>query len=86
MYPSTNSAALCEGAHLLRSNISDWRDDQLWKAYIQLTRAEAAFRIPLSVSLGLPISQLCIDLPRRAAKRLFPVFSALSCACARRRL
>jgi hypothetical protein len=24
-----------------RSNISDWRDDQLWKAYIQLTQAEA---------------------------------------------
>ena len=40
-----NWAALSEGAYLLRSNISDWRDDQLWKAYIQLTQAEAAFRI-----------------------------------------
>jgi transposase len=38
-------AALAEGAYLLRSNISGWRDDQLWKAYIQLTQAEAAFRI-----------------------------------------
>src|SRR5229473_439226 len=38
-------AALSEGAYLLRSNISDWSDQQLWKAYIQLTRAEAAFRI-----------------------------------------
>ena len=38
-------AALSEGAYLLRSNISDWRDEQLWKAYIQLTQAEAAFRI-----------------------------------------
>jgi transposase len=40
-----NSAALSEGAYLLRSNISDWSDRQLWKASIQLTQAEAAFRI-----------------------------------------
>jgi transposase len=38
-------AALSEGAYLLRSNIADWSDEQLWKAYIQLTQAEAAFRI-----------------------------------------
>jgi len=38
-------AALSEGAYLLRSNITDWSDGQLWKAYIQLTQAEAAFRI-----------------------------------------
>ncbi len=38
-------ARLSEGAYLLRSNISDWSDQQLWKAYIQLTQAEAAFRI-----------------------------------------
>ena len=38
-------AQLSEGAYLLRSNISDWSDQQLWKAYIQLTQAEAAFRI-----------------------------------------
>jgi transposase len=38
-------AALSEGAYLLRSNITDWSDEQLWKAYIQLTEAEAAFRI-----------------------------------------
>ena len=38
-------AALSEGAYLLRSNISDWSNRQLWKAYIQLTQAEAAFRI-----------------------------------------
>src|SRR5208337_1509211 len=34
-----------QGAYLLRSNIDDWTDQQLWKAYIQLTQAEAAFRI-----------------------------------------
>ena len=38
-------AELSEGAYLLRSNIEDWSDQQLWKAYIQLTQAEAAFRI-----------------------------------------
>jgi transposase len=38
-------AALSEGAYLLRSNITNWSDQQLWKAYIQLTQAEAAFRI-----------------------------------------
>jgi transposase len=38
-------ASLSEGAYLLRSNITDWSDQQLWKAYIQLTQAEAAFKI-----------------------------------------
>jgi transposase len=38
-------ADLSEGAYLLRSNIADWSDERLWKAYIQLTQAEAAFRI-----------------------------------------
>jgi transposase len=38
-------AAISEGAYLLRSNITEWSDQQLWKAYIQLTQAEAAFRI-----------------------------------------
>src|SRR5271170_4093859 len=38
-------ATLSQGAYLLRSNISDWSDHELWKAYIQLTQAEAAFRI-----------------------------------------
>ena len=38
-------AALSEGAYLLRSNVTDWSDEKLWKAYIQLSQAEAAFRI-----------------------------------------
>ena len=37
--------ALSEGTYLLRSNVTDWSDEKLWKAYIQLTQAEAAFRI-----------------------------------------
>ena len=37
--------ALSEGCYLLRSNMNDWSGEDLWKAYIQLTEAEAAFRI-----------------------------------------
>ena len=33
---------------MLRSNVSDWSDEDLWRAYIQLTEAEAAFRIQKS--------------------------------------
>lgn len=38
-------ATLSEGCYLLRSNIKGWEAEQLWQAYIQLTEAEAAFRI-----------------------------------------
>ncbi|NLX99209.1 MAG: IS1634 family transposase, partial [Rhodopirellula sp.] len=41
-------AALSEGCYLLRSNVRDWSDEELWKAYIQLTEAEAAFRVQKS--------------------------------------
>jgi hypothetical protein len=30
---------------MLRTNINDWDGERLWRAYIQLTEAEAAFRI-----------------------------------------
>jgi transposase len=38
-------AGLSEGCYLLRSNVNDWTGEELWRAYIQLTEAEAAFRI-----------------------------------------
>lgn len=38
-------ATLSGGCYLLRTNVQDWSDEDLWKAYIQLTEAEAAFRI-----------------------------------------
>jgi transposase len=38
-------AGLSEGCYLLRTNITDWSGEALWRAYIQLTQAEAAFRI-----------------------------------------
>jgi transposase len=41
-------ARLSEGIYILRSNIPDWSEEELWKTYIQLTEAEAAFRIQKS--------------------------------------
>ena len=41
-------AALKEGCYLLRSNVQDGSAEQLWRTYIQLTEAEAAFRIQKS--------------------------------------
>jgi len=34
-----------EGCYILRSNVNDWTAEELWTAYMQLTEAEAAFRI-----------------------------------------
>ena len=41
-------AELSEGCYMLRTNITDWKAGELWEAYIQLTQAEAAFRIQKS--------------------------------------
>ena len=41
-----------EGYYILRTNITDWTPESLWATYIQLTEAEAAFRIHKS-DLGL---------------------------------
>lgn len=30
---------------MLRSNVTDWSSEELWRGYMQLTEAEAAFRI-----------------------------------------
>ena len=34
-----------EGCYILRTNVHDWSAEDLWRTYIQLTDAEAAFRI-----------------------------------------
>ena len=34
-----------EGCYVLRTNILDWKPEELWRTYIQLYEAEAAFRI-----------------------------------------
>jgi transposase len=34
-----------QGCYVLRSNVADWQPAELWRAYMHLTDAEAAFRI-----------------------------------------
>jgi len=34
-----------EGCYVLRTNLRDWTSEALWRTYIQLSEAEAAFRI-----------------------------------------
>jgi transposase len=34
-------ARISEGCYLLRSNVTDWSGEELWRAYIELTEAEA---------------------------------------------
>lgn len=41
-------AQASQGCYLLRSNVTDWEPDDLWRAYIHLTDAEAAFRMQKS--------------------------------------
>jgi transposase len=38
-------AKYSEGCYVLRTNITDWDVETLWRTYVQLTDAEAAFRI-----------------------------------------
>jgi transposase len=37
-----------EGCYVLRTNVTDWKAEDLWRTYIQLSEAEAAFRIQKS--------------------------------------
>jgi len=39
---------LVPGTYILRSNVKNWSAEELWHTYIQLTEAEAAFRIQKS--------------------------------------
>ena len=48
-------AELSEGCYLLRTNIHDWKAEQLWEAYTQLTQVEAAFRIHKSDLVLRPV-------------------------------
>jgi hypothetical protein len=43
---------------LLRSNVIDWTPEELWRAYVQLTEAEAAFRVHKS-DLRQVFEELC---------------------------
>ena len=46
---------LSEGCYLLRSNVTDWSGEELWRAYIQLTEAEEAFRLHKSDLVMRPV-------------------------------
>jgi transposase len=41
----TTTSRTLEGCYLLRSNVTGWTEEMLWRTYIQLTDAEAAFRV-----------------------------------------
>ena len=41
-------AQLTEGTYILRSNVANWSHAELWRTYMQLVEAEAAFRIQKS--------------------------------------
>ena len=41
-------AELSEGTYILRSNVTEWTAEELWRTYVQLSEAEAAFRIQKS--------------------------------------
>jgi transposase len=64
---------LSAGCYLLRTNVTDWSDEELWKAYIQLTEAEAAFRIHKS---DLSIRPIWHQKEERVLAHIFVCFLA----------
>src|SRR5208282_3990362 len=68
-----NWGAISEGAYLLRSNIRAWSDRQLWKVYIQLTQAEAAFRIQKD---QLNVRPICHQRQERVQAHILVCFLA----------
>jgi transposase len=64
---------LSSGCYLLRTNVSDWSDEELWKAYIQLTETEAAFRIHKS---DLSIRPIWHQKEERVLAHIFVCFLA----------
>ena len=59
--------------YLLRTNVADWSDAELWKAYIQLTEAESAFRIHKS---DLSIRPIWHTKEERVLAHIFVFFLA----------
>jgi len=62
-----------EGAYILRTNINDWSEDALWQTYVQLTDAEAAFRIHKS---DLSIRPIWHQKKQRVQAHIFVCFLA----------
>lgn len=66
-------AALSAGCYLLRTNVLDWTDEELWKAYMLLTEAEAVFRIHKS---DLRIRPIWHQKQERVLAHIFVCFLA----------
>jgi len=64
---------LSAGCYLLRTNVTDWSDEELWKAYIQLTEVGAAFRIHKS---DLSIRPIWHQKEERVLAHIFVCFLA----------
>jgi transposase len=64
-------AHLSEGTYILRSNVHEWSDEELWTTYIQLTEAEAAFRIHKS---DLAIRPIWHQKPERIKAHILVCF------------
>jgi transposase len=64
---------LSEGCYLLRSNVAQWSAEDLWRTYIQLTEAEAAFRIHKS---DLRIRPIWHQKPKRVQAHILVCFLA----------
>jgi len=62
-----------EGGYVLRSNINDWPAEALWQTYVQLTQAEAAFRIQKS---ELSIRPIWHQKAERVQAHIFVCFLA----------
>jgi len=62
-----------EGGYVLRSNINDWSAEALWQTYVQLTQAEAAFRIQKS---ELSIRPIWHQKTERVQAHIFVCFLA----------
>jgi transposase len=64
-------ARYSDGCYILRTNVSDWSPEDLWKTYVQLTDAEAAFRICKS---DLSIRPIWHQKPERVKAHIFVCF------------
>jgi transposase len=62
-----------EGCYLLRTNITDWTPEALWQTYVQLSDAEAAFRIHKS---DLSIRPIWHQRQSRVQAHIFVCFLA----------
>ena len=66
-------ARLSEGCYLLRSNVMEWSPEELWRVYIQLTEAEAAFHIQKS---DLQLRPIWHKKPKRVEAHILVCFLA----------